>query len=532
MSNQAPFALRTRNPDVLTCIANLSNDEVFTPPELANKMLDTLTDAWAENNDGASVWADKTVKFLDPGTKSGVFLREITRRLTNGLEEQIPSLEKRVSHILTKQVFGLGITKITSLLARRSLYCSKRANGKHSIAKSFSDEDGNIWFERTHHDWKNGRCHYCGAPQAIFDRGETQENHAYAFIHSKSIKETLAKAFGGEMQFDVIIGNPPYQMTGGGGGSNDSSIYPLFVEQAIRLEPRYLSMVIPSRWMAGGRGMEDFRKTMLTSQRLSHLVDYPNSAQVFPSVDLKSGVCYFLWNQGHKGPCAATLIRGDEVVGPTKRNLDEYDVFIRDERAAKILKKVLQRNEQSFSDLLTGDTPFGLPTNFKDFRPGKPRAGEVTVYASSNLGRRTGVMRRSLITKNTHLIDAWKVLVPQAGPGNSGGHVLPDQVLGKPMITEPNSVCTQTWIVVGPLKTKKNAEVIARYLQTSFARFMVSLRKISQHAMRGVYQWLPQQDWNVDWTDEALFKKYEITKSEVEFINRMIRPMNDDESDE
>jgi len=527
MSGQASFALRGRNPDVLTCIANLSKDEVFTPPEFANRMLDTLAEAWAARHGGANLWADGMVRFLDPCTKSGVFLREITSRLTKGLAEEIPDLQARVDHILTRQVFGIGITHLTSLLARRSVYCSKHANGEHSIARSLDSDDGNIWFERLEHIWEGTKCAYCGAPRTIFDREAGLETHAYAFIHTNDITARIAELFGGDMQFDVIIGNPPYQMTGGGGGSNDSSIYHLFVEQAMRLEPRYLSMVIPSRWMAGGRGMDEFRKTMLGDRHLSTLVDYPNSAQVFPGVDLKSGVCYFLRNNEHDGDCAVTLIRGHDVVGPTNRKIDEYDVFIRDVRAAVILKKVIKREEPSFEDLLTGDTPFGLATNFKGFTLGDPGEGEVKIYASSNAGRRNGAMKRSLIAKNTHLIDAWKVLAPQAGPGNSGGHILPDMVLGRPSIAEPNSVCTQTWIVAGPVKSKKQAEVVARYLQTSFVRFLVSLRKISQHAMKGVYRWVPQQNWDQDWTDEALYKKYGITKNEIAFIDSMIRPMGE-----
>jgi site-specific DNA-methyltransferase (adenine-specific) len=527
MTTQASFAWRGRNPDVLTCIANLSNDEVFTPPEFANRMLDTLAEAWAADHHGADLWVDSKVRFLDPFTKSGVFLREITIRLSKGLATKIPDLQERVDHILTKQVFGIGITYLTSLLARRSVYCSKHATGKHSIAKGFASADGNVWFERLEHVWADKKCKYCGAPRLIFDREEGLETHAYAFIHTDNIKTRLAEIFGGDMQFDVIIGNPPYQMTGGGGGTNDSSIYHLFVEQAMRLDPRYLSMVIPSRWMAGGRGMDEFRETMLTDRHVSHLVDYPNSAQVFPGVDLKSGVCYFLWEREHDGDCAVTLIRDHDVVGPTNRKLDEYDVLIRDERAAVILKKVVKQQEPSFEDLLTGDTPFGLATNFTGFKPGGPGKGEVKVYASSNAGRRSGAMKRSLIAKNTRLIDAWKVLAPQAGPGNSGGHVLPDMVLGKASVAEPNSVCTQTWIVAGPLKSKKQAEIVARYLQTSFIRFLVSLRKISQHAMKGVYRWVPQQNWNQDWTDEMLYKKYGITKDEIAFINSMIRPMEE-----
>jgi site-specific DNA-methyltransferase (adenine-specific) len=407
------------------------------------------------------------------------------------------------------------------------VYCSKHANGPHSIAKGFSRDAGNIWFEQVEHTWVGAKCRFCSAPRTIFDREGGLETHAYAFIHADDVKARLAELFGGDMQFDVIIGNPPYQMTGGGGGTNDSPIYHLFVEQAMRLEPRYLSMVIPSRWMAGGRGMEDFRKTMLGDRHLTTLVDYPNSSQVFPGVDLKSGVCYFLWDREHNGDCAVTLIRDSDVIGPTNRRLDEYDVLIRDERAALILKKVLKAKEPSFEELLTGDTPFGLATNFKAFRPGEPREGEVKVYASSNAGRRSGAMKRSDITKNTHLIDTWKVLAPQAGPGNSGGHVLPDMVLGKPSIAEPNSICTQTWIAAGPLKSKKQAEILAHYLQTSFVRFLVSLRKISQHAMKGVYHWVPQQDWSHDWTDEALYKKYGITKDEIAFINSMVRPIGD-----
>ena len=226
MSTQASFALRGRNPDVLTCIANLSNDEVFTPPEFANRMLDTLAEAWAADHNGANIWADKTVKFLDPCTKSGVFLREITSRLTKGLADEIPDLEERVDHILTKQVFGIGITYLTSLLARRSVYCSKHAKGKHSIAKAFASDDGNIWFERMEHTWADGKCKYCGASQKTFDRGEGLETHAYAFIHTDDIKTRVAELFGGDMQFDVIIGNPPYQLDDGGGGTSDCADLP------------------------------------------------------------------------------------------------------------------------------------------------------------------------------------------------------------------------------------------------------------------------------------------------------------------
>ena len=191
MNDQASFTLRGRNPDVLTCIANLSNDEVFTPPAFANRMLDTLAESWAANNGGADLWADSSVRFLDPFTKSGVFLREITGRMIKGLEAEIPDLQVRVDHILTHQVFGIGTTQLTSLLARRSLYCSKHANGAHSVARSFGSDHGNIWFERTEHSWANGKCSFCGASKESLDRGEGMETHAYAFIHTDDIKARI-----------------------------------------------------------------------------------------------------------------------------------------------------------------------------------------------------------------------------------------------------------------------------------------------------------------------------------------------------
>ena len=238
MSTQASFGLRGHNPDVLTCIANLSNDEVFTPPELAGRMLDTLAQAWAADHGGANLWADKTVRFLDPCTKSGVFLREITSRLTLGLAQEIPDLPERVHRLLSRQVFGMGITRLTSLLARRSVYCSKHANGPHSIAKGLDSESGNIWFERTEHTWAGGKCCYCCASQTALDRGEALETHAYAFIHTDNIKAQVAELFGKDMQFDVIIGNPPYQLNDGGYGTSAAPIYQKFVEQAKALEPR------------------------------------------------------------------------------------------------------------------------------------------------------------------------------------------------------------------------------------------------------------------------------------------------------
>lgn len=525
MTEQVSFSLRGRNPDVLTCIANLSNDEVFTPPEFANRMLDTLTEAWAASHNGANLWADSSVRFLDPCTKSGIFLREITRRLVEGLASEIPDLQTRVDHILTRQVFGIGITRLTSLLARRSVYCSKHARGPHSIAKSFASDTGNIWFERMEHSWNDTRCEFCGAPKAILDRGAGLETHAYAFIHTNDIKARIVELFGDNMQFDVIIGNPPYHMKNGAGGTSDSSIYHLFVEQAKNLEPRFLSMVIPSRWLAGGRGLDDFRSGMLTRGHLRLLTDFQDSGEAFPGQQIKGGICYFLWDKTHEGLCDVTTVVGGVKHVQKGRNLGEFDVFVRDERALGILRKVLAKKEASVVDMVSGDTPFGIATNFEGWTE-KGGSGKIVLHLISKNKRATGFMKRSDIRKNADAIDLWKVLVPKA---YGAGETFPHQILGKEIIASPPSACTQSYLVVTPFQSERAAQSFASYYRTRLFRFLVSLRKITQDALRSTYTWVPQQSWNKTWTDDLLYTKYGITKSEIAFINSMIRPMGEDD---
>lgn len=525
MTEQARFSLRGRNPDVLTCIANLSNDEVFTPPEIANKMLDSIADAWAADHDGDDIWGNPSIRFIDPFTKSGIFLREITSRLTSGLKAEFPNLERRVDHILTKQVFGMGITQLTSLLARRSLYCSKHANGTHSIANSFSSEDGNIWFERMEHSWEGKKCEVCGAPREHFDREEELENYAYAFIHFEEIKTSIAKVFGGEMQFDIVIGNPPYQMKGGAGGSSDSSIYHLFVNQAIKLGPRYVSMVVPSRWMAGGRGLDEFREHMLGDGHLRILVDYPDSSAAFPGVQIKGGVCFFLWDGDHNGPCS--VIRnenGNERLQPN-RELGEFDIFVRDDRALSILKKVLKKQQKSIQDMVSGDTPFGIATNFSEWTQRNAKE-KISLHLIHNGKRQIGFMKRDHIRKNKEIIDDWKIFVPKAyGAGES----FPHQILGREIIAPPPSVCTQSYLVISPFQSETAARSFASYYRSRLFRFLVSLRKITQDALRSTYKWVPQQGWDRIWTDEVLYKKYNISSDEVAYIESVIRPMSANE---
>lgn len=528
MSDQASFALRNRNPDVLTCIANLSNDEVFTPPEFANRMLDTLAEAWAANHRGANLWADKTVKVLDPFTKSGVFLREITSRFITGLEKEIPNLEKRVNHILTKQVFGIGITQITSLLARRSVYCSKYANGKHSIANSFASEDGNIWFQRLKHTWDEDKCKYCGANRRDYDRGAGLETHAYAFIHTDNVKSRMAEIFGGNMQFDVIVGNPPYQLGQSGGdsvGSFAMPIYHKFVEAAKSLDPRFVVMVTPSRWFAGGRGLDDYRAEMLSDQRIRELVDFPDAAEAFPGVDIGGGISYFLWDAQHKGGCRVKTIAKGISDEPVVRRLDAYRVFVRFNTGVAILEKVWPKgvNGATLANKVSPTQPFGLRTNVRGAETKKGLKQPVTLWSSAGVS----YIERRDIPRNHEWIDQWKVILGLAY-GERGS--FPYWITAAPEVLGPNTAVTETYLVIDRFKNEQTAKLFAAYLRTRFVRFLISLQKYTQHLYSDRFSFVPDLPMDRKWTDAMLYKQYGITKNEIAFIESMIRPMG--ESDE
>lgn len=516
MTSQAGFIVRGRNPDVLECIANLSNDEVFTPPKIANQMLDMLAEAWAADHGGAELWADKTVRFLDPCTKSGVFLREITRRLTTGLEKEIPDLQQRVDHILTKQVFGIGITRITSLLTRRSVYCSKHAAGKHSIAKSFSSDDGNIWFDRMEHTWDGDKCKYCGAARSVFDRGQDLETHAYAFIHTDNIKTRLAEMFGGNMQFDVIIGNPPYQLDDGGYGSSAAPIYHLFIEKALGLDPRYAVFVTPSRWMTGGKGLDKYRQRMLSDKRLRKLVDYPKLYEGFPGVKIRGGISYFLWDREYNGPCEVQTIWDGQPTGPAvARHLDAYDVLVRRNEAVPILDKVRAKGEPTLDARVSSGKPFG----FRTFFHGKPDPEGLEQPVKLFGSKKVSWVERKDITVHPEWIDRWKVLMT-AVQGTSSA--VETKFLSKPIIAEPGTACTETYLVAGHFDSEDEALHYATYLRSRFVRFLVSLRKATQHATRDVYAFVPDLPMDQEWTDPKLYKRYGLTRDEIAFIESQV----------
>ena len=490
----------THNPDVLNCLANLSSDEVFTSPKIVNEMLDMLPQ---------DLFTNKNTKFLEPCCKSGVFLREIAKRLLVGLENQIPNLQERINHIFTNQLYGIAITRLTSLLTRRSLYCSKTANGKYSINDAFNNEDGNIKFDNIQHTFKDHKCIYCGVGDNIgtYTRDD-METYAYQFIHTYNPEELF------NMKFDVIIGNPPYQLNVGVQQESYAiALYHKFVQQAKKLNPRYLTMIIPSRWFAGGRGLDEFRDEMLHDDRLRVIHDFINASDCFSGVEIKGGVCYFLWDRDNPGLCNI-FTHKDGTISQSERPLleENNDTFIRYNQAISIIKKVAKFNEESFSSIVSPQTPFGLYSSFKDFHS----HGTIKVYAN----KQTGYLGQDyIISKNAHWIDKWKVYVPKAiGSGELGNDII------KPIIGEPNSLCTQTYIMYGPFENENICKNVISYVNTKFFHFLMGLKKVTQDAMAKVYTLIPMQDFSKTWTDKELYQKYNLSNEEIAFIESMVRP--------
>ncbi|UNU74251.1 Eco57I restriction-modification methylase domain-containing protein [Moraxella nasovis] len=499
------------NPDVLECLANLSNDEVFTPPKLVNEILDRLPQALFEN---------PNTTFLDPVCKSGVFLREITKRLIKGLEHQIPDLQERLNHIFSQQLYGIAITHLTALLSRRSVYCAKRAGGEYSICTAFDDNDGNIFFPQSEHTWQNGKCTACGASQDVYDKSNGSisrehefETHAYAFIHPSFYELEISK-----MKFDVIIGNPPYQLSDGGASASATPIYHKFIQQAKKLNPHYLIMITPSRWFAGGKGLDEFRDEMLNDRRLKVLVDYIDSNDCFPGVDISGGVSYFLWDKSHSGTCLVETIEGNSIVSRMNRYLKEdgTETFIRFNQAISILRKIKNFKEKSFSNLVSSRKPFGFSTSYRG--QSKSNSNSVELYTSDGIN----YISLNDIDRNRNWVNQYKVYIARAYGERISSNFW---VLGKPFLGKPNTACTETYLVIGTFENEQICKNVMSYISTRFFRFLVLLKKNTQDGTQKVYQFVPMQDFSKSWTDDELYQKYGLSDDEIAFIEKMVRPM-------
>lgn len=491
------------NPDVLSCLANLSNDEVFTPPAIANQMLDMLPPKLFQSVD---------TKFLDPACKSGVFLREIAKRLLKGLEPQIPDLQQRIDHIFQHQLYGIAITELTSLLSRRGVYCSKYPNSIYSVTE-FDDAEGNIRYKRISHQWKNGKCVFCGASQGQLDRDDVLETYAYELIHTTRPEEVF------KMKFDVIIGNPPYQLDTEGAGKQAKPIYHYFVRQAKKLKPRHLVMITPSRWFAGGMGLDDYRNEMLNDPHIREIVDYSLSTDCFPGVDIAGGVSYFLWDRDYEGQCSYTYFDNGEKTTQI-RILNEYDVFVRNNKAINIVHKVVSKNESCISGLMSSLGPFGLGTAERGSK--EKTINSYLLFSSAG----KSYIHKSLVNSGLQYIDKWKVIIGKAtsaGAATAGKDGL-RKVIATLEILEPNAVCTFSYFIGAAFLEKNKADNFRDYLTTKFVRFLLLQCLSSINISKERFRFVPQQDFSKSWTDNELYTKYGLDDEEISFIESTIKP--------
>jgi len=413
-----------------------------------------------------------------------LYLTEIVKRLFAGLEHAVPDEKERVKWILENQVFGCAPSNIIYNMVKNYVYAG------------YPELSG----------------------QNLLELDLTEAAKA------GSLNEALQEGLGKEMKFDVVIGNPPYQQSDGGDETNiersrggATPLYNLFVEQAKKLNPRYISLIIPARWYSGGRGLDNFRSEMLNDSRISHLTDYPTASDLFSSnVEIKGGVCYFLWNREHKGPCVVRNISAGKESVMTRPLLEkDSDVFIRNNEAISILRKVNLGND-TFSTLVSSQKPFGLRTYIKGHA--NRQANDIILFENGGVS----FVNKADVTTNIDWIPKHKVLVTMA---YGAGDEFPHQIINTPIYAEPNSCCTETYVVVGPFESKEVAINVISYMKSRFFRFLVMLRKHTQHAARGVYSLVPIQDFSKSWSDEELYEKYKLTDEEITFIESMIRPM-------
>ncbi len=503
------FLEELHKPDILDCISHLSSDEVFTPPKLVNEILDTLPQ---------ELFTDPNTKFLDPCCKSGVFLREIAKRLIDGLADKIPNLEDRLEHIFKNQLYGLAITELTALLSRRSVYCSKNANSEFSVC-NFADNQGNIEYQKTYHLWLKDKCMMCGASKSEYDRGEELETHAYSFIHSDEQRNSALYKRLKEMKFDVIIGNPPYQLETSGFGRQAKPIYNYFVEQAKKLNPRYITMIIPSRWFAGGMNLDKFREKMLNDSRIRFITDFPNSHDCFPGVDVPGGICYFLWDRDNSGYCNfSTFINGNQYT--SKRNLNEYSTFVRDSKGLEIVKKVLSlkiNNGKTLDEIVSPQKPFGLSTNYKPLESGIP------CWFIQKIGLKFANIKD--INDANNYLNKWKFIVPRSPIAGQTDFTKPVGFYydGNTKIAKPGECCTESFIILGAFDTQDEVLSYKSYIYTKTVRFLLLQTVVSQDVLRKKFCFIPAlEKYEGIYSDERLQNLWKLSDEDMKYINSRI----------
>ena len=520
--------------DILETITNVGNDEVFTPRKTCEMILDSLPE---------EVWHNPNYRWLNPATKNGIFEREIAIRLDAGLKDIIPDEEARRKHILQDMIYAIGQTKFTSYVARRTLYYCSDANRECDGIKApdghyvngyaigngtwFDDEEGNIKTPRADHVFdKNGRCIYCRLPKTSkYVDSLQREQYAYEFIHHKP-EELLGYLqdlfFKGDrtMTFDIIIGNPPYQLADGGSKASARPIYQLFVQNSIALAPKFLSMIIPARWYAGGKGLNEFRKEMLGCGNIKLLADFPNAKNCFPNCSISGGVCYFLWEKNYHGDCNFISYTNSGNPKKTLKKLDSFPILIRYPEAEGIVRKIVERDLfKSFSELVSTRNPFGFPSSERGVKT--PFEHSVRLFSSAGIS----YVPRADVSDGLNYLDQYKILqstltAEHANEADSTGKF---RVLSTLEELSPGDCCTDSYLVIGPFNSPNQSHNCMSYLKTKIVRFLLLLSVSSIHVTRDTYLFVPRVNFEESWTDAKLYKKFGLDKSEIDFIEETIR---------
>ena len=466
------------------------------------------------------VWKDSSLKWLDPCSKTGVFLREAARRLMIGLASEISDFDERQEHIYRNMLYGIAVTELTSLISRRTLYECKDASLSEYTIVTFDDHEGNIRFPEVPIESIMGKMSDRHVAQVQARVTDGREVHLHPFLYLD-----IREIFGEDMQFNVIMGNPPYQMQDGGYGKSAIPIYNQFVERAKEYDPDLLTFVIPARWYSSGKGLDNFRSTMLSDSKISVLVDYPQSETVFPNVIIAGGVCFFLRDQQHDGVCS--VIPEGDINKSTYRNLDEHSVFVRDRYDAQILKKIQKRvNEYRWESM----SKIVHPTNFFGIRAHEIPSSVTNESTSSDhvlLVTKDGdkYILRSEINKNSDTIDYWKVIASRTNSGIGGR---PDKqgqrvVITKPRVIPPESACTETYLIIDCFSSHEPAGRLLDYVKTRFFRFLLSLCTPTQDTTRKCFAFVPSLPLDRIWNDEILYDYFDLTDQEIAHIESKIK---------
>lgn len=481
--------------DIFDYIPPQKTNQIFTPKRVVKMMVDMLEEAYP------NLFTNPNIKFLDPYAKSGLYIAEITKRLYKGLQDQIPDSEERIRWILENQVYAIAPSNII-----------------YNIVKNF------VYPENIDVSTKN-----------------LVELDLAAALDEEDWQQRITQAFGGEeLKFDVIIGNPPYQEMDGGAQASAKPLYHRFIQTAQDLKPALMSFIIPARWYGGGKGLDEFREQMLNDKHIREFHDWLTPDDIFPNTNIRSGVCYFLWDKEYDNTESLTRVvthKDNKIVDDVVRPLaiDGVDIFIRDSKAISILEKVFtDSSTQQLSSVVSPRRPFGFQGYFVDderFRASKD--GLSTPIVCYGRGQVTGYVEREEVTVRPEWIDKWKVFTPRA---NNIGTELPDDNLNS-FVGRPGTICTESYLVIGADLDldETSASNLSKYLTTKFARYLHGLAKSSHDATARTYRFVPIQDFSsnsdIDWSvsvseiDQQLFEKYGLSEEERQHIESSIKEM-------